>query len=90
MSRVLSMSCPHCRHRATVRTSSELSPMFREATFACRNNDCGHVFVVGLEVLRTLSPSAIPDPRVRIPMSPHVRQRALALQFAPALETPDV
>lgn len=78
MSRVITMRCPHCRSRATARTSSELSPLFREITFTCRNHECGHVFVAGLEVLRTLSPSAIPDPGVRIPLSPHVRRQAIA------------
>lgn len=54
----------------------------------CQNADCGHVFVAGLEVLRTLSLSAIPAADVRIPLSQHVRQTAanqltLALPIEP-------
>lgn len=89
MSRVLSMACPHCRHRATARTSSELSELYREITFTCRNHDCGHVFVCGLEVVRTLSPSAVPNPAIAIPLSPHIRQRELAAQLTFDLEPTD-
>ena len=42
----------------------------------CQNPDCGHVFVAGLEVLRTLSLSALPKADIRIPMSQHARMAA--------------
>lgn len=44
-----------------------------EITYMCKNPECGHIFVAGLEVLRTLSPSAIPDPSVHIQLSKHAR-----------------
>jgi hypothetical protein len=53
----------------------------------CQNDECGHVFVAGLEVLRTVSLSAIPAHDVRIPVSQHARNAAknqLALDLAVA------
>ncbi|GIX39021.1 ogr/Delta-like zinc finger family protein [Silanimonas lenta] len=82
MSRVLSMACPHCGSTATCRNTRTLSPLYREVTYQCRNVECGHIWVCGLEAIRTLSPSAIPAPGISIPLSPHIRQRALAAQLA--------
>lgn len=81
MSKGPGMSCPHCKHAARARTSTQLSALFREVTYVCANTDCGHVFVCGLEAIRTLSPSAIPDPEVNLPFSRHVRQRELVQQL---------
>lgn len=63
--------CPHCGEPAIVRTSRELSPVYREKTMQCTNPLCSHSYVVGEEVLRTLSPSATPNPDVNIPCSTH-------------------
>lgn len=63
--------CPHCGKHARVRSSRELSPVYREMTMQCTNVMCGHTYVVGVEVLRTISPSATPNPTVRIPQSTH-------------------
>jgi hypothetical protein len=82
-----SMRCPHCRQPSWIRKSEEMTTLFREVTYTCSNTDCGHVFVCSLEVARTLSPSAIPDPEIHIPLSPHVNRRQLALQLKLALES---
>lgn len=81
MARAPGMTCPHCRHPARARTSTQLSPLYREVTYQCTHIECGHVFVCGLEAVRTLSPSAIPNPEVDLPLSPHVRKRELAHQL---------
>lgn len=64
--------CPHCGSAAHVRTSRSLTPLYREQVYQCQNHLCGHVYLVGLEVLRTISPSATPRPDMRIPFSPNV------------------
>lgn len=81
MSKGPGMSCPHCKGAARARTSTPLSPIFREVTYQCLNDHCGHVFVCGLEAIRTLSPSAIPDPEIKLPFSQHVRKREIANQL---------
>jgi Ogr/Delta-like zinc finger len=75
------MRCPHCKDYARVRSSEEITSISRESYFSCTNTECGHTFVAITEIHRTLSPSAIPDPAVRLPRSAHVRRRELAEQL---------
>ncbi|OEZ98781.1 ogr/Delta-like zinc finger family protein [Duganella phyllosphaerae] len=74
--RVIGLPCPHCDYTVRAVKSRTMSAMFKEITYMCQNPECGHVFVAGLEVLRTLSLSAVPKPDVRIPMSQHARAAA--------------
>ena len=83
--RVISIPCPHCDHRVRAAKSRTMSGMMKEITYMCQNPECGHIFVASLEVLRTLSPSAIPKPGVNIQLSQHVRH-ACASALGLALE----
>lgn len=67
------MECPHCLTRSYVRSSSPMTRTSRELVLVCKNHECGHSFVAILEVNRTISPSAVPDPKVVIPFSRHIR-----------------
>ncbi|WP_092006205.1 ogr/Delta-like zinc finger family protein [Paraburkholderia lycopersici] len=73
----ITLRCPHCNGRATARTSRELSRTMREIVFMCEDPECAHSYVAQLEAVRTLSPSAKPDPAVLLPISPHVRERVM-------------
>lgn len=75
------MHCPHCKDRAYARTSKYLSDLLREVRYCCRNLDCGCIFVCTLEAVRIVSPSAIPDPEIKLPFSPHMRLELLAHQI---------
>ena len=66
--------CPHCQARATIRHSSQSSAILREMIYQCTDAECGHTFVVHAEAVRTLSPSAKPDPLVYRPLSEHTRR----------------
>ena len=79
--RVISIPCPHCQCRVRAAKSRTMSTLMKEITYMCQNPECGHSFVASLEVLRTLSMSAIPNPEVRIHLSQHVRN-ACANQLA--------
>lgn len=68
------MACAHCGAQAEIRTSEMLSPTMRETIYQCTNVECGHTFVASTEVVRTLCPSATPNPAVNIPISSHVRR----------------
>jgi len=72
--------CPHCKSLCTTRDTRQLSDLYREVTFVCKNSDCGHVFVTSVEPVRTLSPSAMPDPNVNLPLSENLKA-SLALLF---------
>jgi hypothetical protein len=52
-----------------------MSLTFREVTYQCDNPDCGHTYIVNMEFARTLSPSAMPDLSLSLPLSSHVRER---------------
>ena len=67
--------CPHCRCRALARSSREMSRTFREVSYMCTNIECGHTYIVNMEFSQTLSPSAIPDLSLQLPISSRVRER---------------
>lgn len=80
--------CPHCKVSSEIRTSRMVSDTMRESIYACTNPECGHTFVVMAEVARTLSPSAVPDPTVNIPLSTHVRRDLVRVVLDLASEAP--
>ncbi|HDR8929189.1 TPA: ogr/Delta-like zinc finger family protein [Burkholderia vietnamiensis] len=71
------IDCPHCKGRVIARSSRYMSITLREIVFVCRDPECGHTFVANLEAVRTLSPSAKPNEAIRLPLSPHVKERVM-------------
>lgn len=69
----LLIRCPHCETRSQVRTSQQETKTMRVLICQCTNAFCGHTFVASLEAIRTISPSAIPDPEVDLPSSGYAR-----------------
>jgi hypothetical protein len=65
-----SIRCPHCDGKSITRSSRELSKTMRELFYICMTPECGHTYVATLEIVRTLSPSAQPNPEVHLPLSP--------------------
>ena len=68
------LRCPHCKAQAIRRTSREVTPTFREIFYVCGNAACGHTFKASLSYDYGLSPSAIPDPAVDLPLRPLARE----------------
>ena len=68
------MHCPHCDHLSKARSSEPLTPLCREIRYQCMNvngdDPCGHTFVAVIEIRRTIVPSARPNPRINLPISP--------------------
>lgn len=69
--------CPHCKGKATIRTSRSVNLLLRELNYQCHDVECGHTFSAFLEVHETISPSAKPDPSVHLPMSEYTRRKLL-------------
>lgn len=65
------INCPHCGTVAGIRSSRAVSRLTREMYCQCCNLECGHTFVGLVEVVRTLSPSAVPDPDIEKQLSGH-------------------
>lgn len=70
------MRCPHCEAPAIARTSQEITRLYREISYQCRNVQCGFTWIAGLGAVRTLSPSGCPAQGVEIPLSTSLRNRA--------------
>lgn len=64
------MPCPHCHATTRVRTSEQVSPTTKDLYFQCLNIDCGFTWKAQLAIVWGLSPSAIPNPDIEIPMAP--------------------
>lgn len=75
------LQCPHCRWPCVIRTSEQVTVLTRQSVYCCVNAECGHTFVANTEIVRTLSPSATPDPSVNLPLSSHVRRDMLRVQL---------
>jgi hypothetical protein len=58
--------CPHCQALAKVRSSKQLTPLFKELRFQCQDLECGHTFVASLNIDRTIVPSLKPNPRIKL------------------------
>ncbi|MCT8469426.1 ogr/Delta-like zinc finger family protein [Chromohalobacter canadensis] len=66
--------CPHCSENLRVRKSQGLTPLYREAIFECRNEDCGWRGKASIEITHTIAPSDIPNPTVALPFVPRLRE----------------
>lgn len=77
------LRCPHCRSTTIRRTSREITPTFRELFYLCRNPACAHSFKASLSYDYGLSPSAIPDPSVDLPMRVMERTAGETIPFPP-------
>ena len=78
------LRCPHCDTISSVRTSETMSPTVTWMYVQCGNLECGHSWRVDAEATVTLSPSARPNPRVMLPLSPFVARESIREQMSRA------
>ena len=83
------LSCPHCLAAGIRYSSRPLTVTFREVYYACANPLCGHTWKATLSYDYGLSPSAIPDPALNLPMRMADRESALPPRGSPPLPDPD-
>ncbi|SDA21729.1 ogr/Delta-like zinc finger family protein [Sphingomonas sp. NFR15] len=67
-SRLPRITCPHCGTRTIVRSSEQVTPTYREVRLSCENEECGHTMLAGISIIRTIRPSARPNPDVMLPI----------------------
>lgn len=65
--RVNSTHCPHCGERCGTNRVEQITPLYREVIYSCRNDDCGYTFVASITPVRTLIAPKVPNPQVLIP-----------------------
>jgi len=85
----MKIQCPHCMHWSRVTSSHKATDTARTGYAQCTNLACGHTFTITVTVGFTLSPSAQPNPRVVLPLSPTVTRQRLTdqLRMAPHADT---
>lgn len=82
------MACPHCGGALRTRTSRSVTPTYRQFVFACFNADCGATFGAEMTITHAISPSARPNPDVRLRQAPpRHRRQAPANDTVPARST---
>lgn len=69
------LSCPHCGHRARIRTSEQVSPTYRQGILECQDIACGWRGKLALSIVETYTPAARPNPRIHLPLSPTTQRR---------------
>lgn len=75
------LRCPHCNALSTILSSDATSATVTRHYVVCRNEDCGHSWRATTEADITLSPSAIPNASVVLPLSSHIRREVLMAQL---------
>lgn len=73
------LACPHCLGRMRIRTSVGEHIMMRRTYLQCMNEACGWTGTATFEITHELSPSAMPNKQVQLPLAP-VAIRRLAVQ----------
>jgi len=62
--------CPICHDRARIRHSIRVTPTVIDYYVQCMNVDCGATWKAQMNIVYMLSPSAIDNPEIDIPMAP--------------------
>lgn len=73
------LDCPHCECPGRVRSSDAVTPQHRKIYYFCSNVFCGHSWLATVSYEYGLSPSAIPNPKVTLPLRPMDRQKVMEL-----------
>ncbi|WP_288383293.1 ogr/Delta-like zinc finger family protein [uncultured Acinetobacter sp.] len=61
-------ACPHCGSKVIIRHSQVENPLLKTLYGQCQNLECGWTGKAHLEWAATISPSAIPNPAINIPV----------------------
>jgi Ogr/Delta-like zinc finger len=75
------LRCPHCGEFGTIRSSEQMTECVSNQYVQCGNLECGHTWRATTTAEVTLSPSAIPNSRVNLPLSTHVKSALLTEQL---------
>jgi hypothetical protein len=66
---VYKLRCPHCGRGIRVRNSTSDHPLYRIYYLQCTNVACGWTARSEMVITHTLSPSAMPNPAITLPLA---------------------
>jgi hypothetical protein len=76
---VYKLKCPHCGRGIRVRNSTSDHPLLRVYYLQCTNVACGCTLRSEMVVTHQMSPSAMPNPQIRLPLADSaLRAQAMA------------
>jgi len=81
------LKCPHCHSRTKVRSSREVTSTCRTMNLVCSDETCGATFGADITITHGISPSARPDPSVRLRQAPPYRRQDPPTAPKPANDT---
>lgn len=61
--------CPHCGSQCDSIRTVQVTPLYREVVYQCRNADCQCMFVASIVPVKTIFASKQPNQDVRMPGS---------------------
>lgn len=61
--------CPHCGTRCRTVRVEQVTALYREVVYQCRNDLCTFLFVASITPIRAICPSKTPNPGIVIPGS---------------------
>ncbi len=83
------LRCPHCHSVGERRTSRAINDTFREIYYSCSNFFCRHTWKASLSYDYGITPSAIPNPAVTLPLRPVERAEVIDDSKRRSLPGPD-
>lgn len=63
-------TCPHCGTRCESIRTRQITKLYREVVYLCKNDGCAFMFVASITPAYFVFPSKAPNPEVMIPASP--------------------
>jgi predicted RNA-binding Zn-ribbon protein involved in translation (DUF1610 family) len=83
--------CPNCGGKIRIRNSVEQHPLLRAMYLQCTNVNCGATYRAGLEITHLMSPSAMPNPNIVLPIADNfIRQMAMQKESDRQIDIDDI
>jgi len=79
----LRFDCPHCGGWLKIRTSKQMTPIYRVLYLYCTDTEgCGGRFKGELEMTHTVAPSKAPNSDINLPLHPSLIEQFEQMGFA--------
>ena len=78
MARSASYQCPHCSSGMSIRSSRSVHALLRNIYLQCNNYHCSFSAAAILEITHEISPSARPNPEIRLQTIKELTERKVA------------
>ncbi len=74
----MSLICPHCNSRMSIRSSRRITALVTESWHTCRNDECAFKVKTITEMVGYATPAAVPNPAIQLPKMTSGQQKVQA------------